>query len=313
MEDEFRFIERLKTLIPKNLQGPSGIGDDAAVLPWTRRKSLLFTTDCIVEGVDFQTGRGGATPEAIGRKALAVNLSDIAAMGGKPLAFVATFGIPRSTSGRWVKRAAQGMIQFARDFGVAWVGGDLSRAGRFFISIALLGETERKRAVFRRGARAGDRIYVTGELGGSMLGRHLAFIPRLREADFLARSFRPTSMIDISDGFVQDLGHLLEASRAGAQVDLEKIPVSPAARRLAGGSRRKALRSALSDGEDFELLFTVPVETGRALERIWFRRFPGVPLTAVGKIFPGAPRINWRDRGKALQKLWFRKKGFRHF
>ncbi len=313
MRDEFRFIQRLKSLIPRALQGPFPIGDDTAVLPHDKKKSFLFTTDCIVEGVDFRIGKRGASPEAIGRKALAVNLSDIAAMGGKPLAFVAAFGIPKKIPERWVERVSKGMIRLAGESGAAWVGGDLTQADRFFISIALLGEGEKRKIVFRKGARPGDPIYVTGDLGGSILGKHLSFTPRLAEAQYLADRFHPSSMIDLSDGFIQDLGHILEASRVGARIKLERIPISPAAWRQARGSRRRALQSALSEGEDFELLFTLPERRAAELEKAWPRRFPRLPLTRVGKIVSRPEKIHWEERGKSLRKLWFRKKGFSHF
>jgi thiamine-monophosphate kinase len=313
MKDEFRFIERLKSLIPGSLQGTFPIGDDAAVLAAGGGKALLVTTDCIVEGVDFVGGRKGASPEAVGHKALAVNLSDVAAMGGKPLAFVAVFGIPGKTPEIWVERVARGMIRLAKTFGVSWVGGDLTRSDRFFVSIALWGEALKRKVIFRKGARPGDLIYVTGKLGGSLSGKHLSFTPRLAEGRYLAETLRPTSMIDLSDGFIQDLGHLLKASGVGARVALDRIPISLAAWNLSRKSRRKALESALADGEDFELLFTLPKKRGESLERIWPRKFPRLSLTRVGEVRSGRGIIHWEERGKPLKRLWFRKKGFSHF
>lgn len=309
LRGEFRLIERLKSLIPRPLQGKIPIGDDAAVLPPMRGRDLLFTTDTIVEGVDFILGRGGATPEAIGRKALAVNLSDIAAMGGKPLAFVVAWGLPKKCAGAWTLRAAKGMLHLARRFNVSWVGGDLSRSERIFISIALLGEAQKGKAVLRKGARAGDSIYVTGKLGGSIEGKHLTFEPRLREAQFLVKRFRPSAMIDISDGFIQDLGHILDTSNVGAQIDLEKIPVSKVTT-----SKRMALKSALTDGEDFELLFTLPPAKVKKLEAAWQQKFHGLSLTRVGRIVRTHPKqIVWHQDERPLKKLWFQKTGFTHF
>lgn len=315
MRGEFKLIERLKAFIPRRLQGTFPIGDDAAILtlPNNRKESLIFTTDAIVEGVDFRLGRRGAAPEVVGHKALAVNLSDIAAMGGKPVAFVAAFGIPGRLSQAWVERMAKGIIRLARRFGVAWVGGDISRASRLFVSIALLGKGKRGRLVARSGARRGDSIYVTGTLGGSIEGKHLLFTPRLREAQFLLSRCQPTAMIDLSDGFIQDLGHILRASRVGARVELGRIPISRIARKRSGASHRRALRSALSDGEDFELLFTLSPRKGRGLEGAWPRAFPRVPLTKVGEIVPPPAKVEWYERGKKLRRLWFRKKGFTHF
>ena len=298
---EFHLIEKIKRLIPRNLQGMIPIGDDAAVLPGYGKKSFLFTTDVIVEGVDFVVGQ--ARPEAIGRKALAVNLSDIAAMGGRPLAFVVAWGLPRKYAGAYTERAAKGMLRLARRFKVAWVGGDISKSDRLFISIALLGRVEKGRAILRKGARKGDSIYVTGKLGGSIQGKHLNFTPRIREAQFLASQFRPTAMIDISDGFIQDLEHILKASSVGASIELNRIPVSAAA--------QKNLRAALTDGEDFELLFTLPAAKGKRLEAAWLRKFPRVPLTKVGEITDGRG-IHWHTKGKTV-KMWFQKKGYVHF
>lgn len=206
------------------------------------------------------------------------------------------------------------MIRLGRSFDTAWVGGDISRAERLFISIALLGEGEIKKIVRRKGARPGDLLYVTGKLGGSLEGRHLTFTPRLRESQFLVNRFHPRAMIDLSDGFIQDLGHLLKASRAGARIDLSKIPISEAAWRRAEGGRKRAVQSALTDGEDFELLFALPSGEGKRLEKEWRGQFGKVPLTRVGKIAasPGG-RIGWHDAGKKLKQLWFDKKGFAHF
>lgn len=312
MQGEFHLIEKLKSLIPRFLQGPFGIGDDAAILPTGAGKSFLFTTDTLVEGIDFLTGRKGPAPEAVGHKALAVNLSDIAAMGGRPTAFVVAWGIPRKYSEDWVERAAKGMIRLARQFHVLWVGGDISRSSRLFISIALLGEGETKKIVQRKGARPGNLVYVTGRLGGSILRKHLTFDPRLAEAQYLAGRFHPTAMIDISDGFIQDLEHVLTSSRVSARIELDRIPVSNDAWKKSRGSRRRALKSALTDGEDFELLFTLPPSEGNRLENAWRRRFPSLALARVGAIQRRVGKIEWRERGKKVQ-LWFRKKGFLHF
>ena len=299
---EFQLIEKIKGLIPGNLQGTIPIGDDAALVA-SGPESLLFTTDVIVEGVDFRMEKGGARPEQIGYKALAVNLSDIAAMGGKPLAFVAAFGIPKKISEAWIARLSKSLVRLARKFRVSWVGGDISKSDRLFISIALLGRVEKGRAVLRKGARKGDSIYVTGSLGGSLKGKHLNFTPRVREGEFLASRFRPTAMIDISDGFIQDLEHILKASNVGASIELNRIPVSAAA--------QKSLRAALTDGEDFELLFTLAAAKGKKLETAWPQNFPRVLLTRVGEI-TGGRGIHWRTKGKTV-KLWFRKKGYTHF
>lgn len=314
MKDEFRLIQKLTSLAPPAVRRKFRVGDDAAVIPLAEGKSFLFSTDVIVEGVDFTLrGKGAARPEEIGHKALAVNLSDIAAMGGRPVAFLTAWGIPKGFSEKWILRSAQGIARLARRFQISWVGGDITRSKPFFISIAILGEAQTKKIVLRKGARPGDFVYVTGTLGGSILGRHLSFIPRVSEGRYLAEAFSPTAMIDLSDGFIQDLGHLLKNSGVGAEIELERIPVSQAARRLARGLSRRALESALTDGEDFELLFTIRPRESDRLERSWQRHFPAVRLTHVGVIRSGRGKMTWLKGGERLPQLWFRKQGFVHF
>ncbi len=300
MIPEFELIKRLKRKIPRKMQGPKpGIGDDAAVLPGAGSEAWLLTTDAVVDGVDFQLGR--IKPQDAGRKALAVNLSDIAAMGGEPAAFVAAIGIPAGFSAAWVEKCYDGMVRLARQYKVLFVGGDVSRSRTFFISIALLGRAPRREVVLRSGAKAGDWIAVTGRLGGSIHGRHYSFEPRVREARFLARNFKPTAMIDISDGLAQDLGHVLKASRKGAQIDLNSIPVSAAA---------KGLKGALSDGEDFELLFTIPASRKKPLQRRWKRQFPRLRLSFIGRVTHGK-QIEWKLNGKKTAAP--ARAGFQHF
>ncbi len=309
---EFRLIERLKSLIPRRVQGPFPIGDDAAILPLSSGKSLLFSTDVIVEGVDFLLGKKGARPEAIGHKALAVNLSDIAAMGARPLAFIAAIGIPKNFSEKSVERVAKGMVDLAKKFKTKWVGGDITRSQKFFVSVAILGEQKPKKIVKRNGAKAGDFIYVTGDLGGSILGRQLNFMPRVPEGLYLAEKFRPSAMIDLSDGLIQDLGHILTSSKKGARLELAKIPISQAARKKSKDNAQKALEYALTDGEDFELLFTLSRNAAKHLEKEWKSRFPDVRLTPIGVIDSHVGKIEWQKKGKRT-KLWFHKKGFSHF
>lgn len=313
MKGEFHLIERLRRLTPASLHGAIPRGDDAGAVRVGGRL-VLFTTDAIVEGVDFLLGKRGARPEEIGHKALAVNLSDIAAMGAKPLAFVVAWGLPPQLSAGFIERMGKGMARLAKRFRVAWVGGDLSRARKLFISIAMLGEARPGEVVLRKGARPGHWIYVTGTLGGSIRGKHLNFLPRIDEAKFLTRRFRPTAMIDVSDGFIQDLGHLLTSSRVGARIHLERIPISGSARLQAREKgERSALKGALTDGEDFELLFTVSARRARGLERAWKREFPRVPLSRVGQVIRGkSEEIEW-VKDKRPVKLWFRKRGFTHF
>ena len=311
MRNEFDLIRRLTKKIPPKLQGLIGIGDDAGAFRSGKNTYELLTTDAIVEGVDFALSK--ARPEWVGRKALAVNLSDIAAMGGIPAAFVVTLGIPRNFKQRWLEKFYEGMLKLAEQYRVLCVGGDITRSPVFFASLALAGRAASQKLVLRKGAKAGDLIGVTGSLGGSILGRHFFFEPRIREAQFL-KKFHPTAMIDISDGFAQDLGHILKASELEAEIFLDTIPVSSDALKLAKNRPPKALEHALSDGEDFELLFTVPPRQKKALEGKWKAAFPRVPLNWVGNILKGKPgKITWRRNGKKAAGFFLKRSGFAHF
>lgn len=231
-------------------------GDDAAVLKGGRGH-LLFKTDSVIDGVHFDSRT--ARPEAIGHKAIARCLSDIGAMGCYPTFAVVAMMIPRNAREAWIRRVIAGLERTARRFGTAVVGGDIaSHAGKLAINVALLGETRDLKPVRRSGAKVGDVVMVTGPLGGSILGKHLRFTPRVREGVELNRRFEIHSMIDLSDGLATDLRHLCEESRAGAILYEERIPLTAEARRLARKQRGRPIHNALFDGEDYELLFTVP-------------------------------------------------------
>ena len=333
--NEFAFIEYLRKKIPLAGRVRVGIGDDAAVLDVNKDMQLVVSTDVIVENVDFTVRhpRAGGDPESgfpikafgndklssvlspemIGRKALAVNLSDIAAMGASPTAFVISVGKPAYISTTWLKRFYNGLLALAKQYNVSCAGGDFSRSKEFFASVTIFGEVSPQQLTKRSGAKPGDWIGVTGALGGSFLRHHYDFTPRVREASFLAEHCAPTAMIDISDGFVQDLTHILKASRTGAVLDLDRIPVSLDAVKMSSGNKGKALLRALSDGEDFELLFTVPLRKKMMLERIWTKQFAKVPLTWIGKIEGNTPRISWCRDGKKFSPPQLQRKGFSHF
>lgn len=297
---EFGLIRQIRKWVPESRKVKRGIGDDTAVFPAARPdKYQLLTIDSIAEDVDFKKNR--TPPEKIGRKAMAVNLSDIAAMGGRPKFAVVSLTLPRHTPVRFVKSFYRGASQLCRKFHVSIVGGDLSRGKKIIATIALLGEALKNKVVFRDGAKPGDFLCVTGTLGGSMAEKHLTFTPRVREGAFLAR-FGAGAMIDISDGLIQDLGHLTEKKALAFRLFEKQIPVSKAARELARGNSRKALEHALYDGEDFELLFTISAAKFKRLQRAWVRSF-SLPLTAIGEIIR-RPK-GWKNP--------YRRSGFRHF
>ena len=253
-----------------------GIGDDCAV--WQPSGAqLLLTTDVLMEDVDFRVDE--TTPQLIGRKAMAVNLSDIAAMAGRPLAALVGVALPKSRGFDFARDVHAGLQSLAEEFDVAIIGGDTNTwDGRLVISVTLIGEATERGPVRRSGAKPGDWLFVTGPLGGSILGHHLTFTPRIREALELHRLVDLHAMIDLSDGLAADLYHLLDESHVGATLLTDAVPISDDAHHMNDG--RSPLDHALSDGEDFELLFTVSPDDGRRLLSM-----PGEKLaTQIGTI-----------------------------
>lgn len=293
--NEFDLIALLTRDLPSNDSVIVGAGDDCAVLTFTEECDLLFKTDAVVEGVHFISK---TAPEKIGRKALARCLSDIAAMAGKPLSALITLGLPANFDVERVQQIFAGITTLAHSWEVAIVGGETTRQPQgILISIAMLGSVKKGKAILRSGAQAGDALFVTGELGGSLAGKHLDFEPRLEEAQWLAKNFQPHAMIDLSDGLAGDLRHLLTASRAGAELYAPAIPISAAARKMsrAEAAGKTPLLAALTDGEDFELLFTVPSRQAVRLADRWKEKFPKTKLSCIGKILP-KPGLHLRDK-----------------
>jgi thiamine-monophosphate kinase len=297
LPSEFELIARLSAGIHLSRRTILGIGDDCAVISRPHGQ-LLFTIDSLVEKVHFDLRWG--TPEALGERALAVNLSDIAAMGGRPTACVVNLGVREGIASRMLERIYSGLRDAAREASTDIVGGNITRAHELSITIALLGEIER--GVMRRdAARVGDEIFVTGTLGDAALGwrilagklkarkngaatkylveRFLSPQARLYAGQRLAM-LRPTpAAIDVSDGLMQDLGHILERSGVGAEIDASRIPVSAAYRALMGDD----LEHALTGGEDYELIFCV--KPGHSESELSRRLRVGVHR--IGKIVRG--------------------------
>lgn len=286
--NEFELIAKLAKSLPANETVVAGAGDDCAVLDFgLPEKLFLFKTDAVVEGVHFT---GETPPEKIGRKALGRCLSDVAAMAGIPSAALVTIGLPKNFDETLVLKIYDGLNALAKKFNVAVVGGETTtNPGGIFISVALLGTVARGKYILRGGAKVGDAIFVTGELGGSLAEKHLDFDPRIPEAQWLAENFSIHAMADLSDGLAGDLQHILAASGVGAELLKTSIPVSAAARLQArkSSSARTPLIAALTDGEDFELVLTVAGRDAVKLLDAWKGKFPKLKLTCIGKIVAG--------------------------
>jgi thiamine-monophosphate kinase len=294
---EFGLIERIrKTASRSTRRAPIGIGDDAAALLLSPSATLLATTDMLIEGVHFDLKTTDLF--SLGWKSAAVNLSDIAAMGGEPRFCLTALGIPPSLTVEDITEFYRGVTTCLKKFGAVLVGGDTCASPKeFVISVTMLGESERKRMITRSGAKPGDLIYVTGTLGdsaaglellaagaksrnpgvGKLIEKHLRPVPRIAEGRKLNISGIVSSMIDVSDGLSSDLGHICEQSGVGAEVFADRMPLSKELRSV-NSLARPALEFALSGGEDYELLFTSPVEREREIMSLRVR------ATVIGAI-----------------------------
>jgi thiamine-monophosphate kinase len=281
-----------------------GPGDDAAVVRVGGRP-LLLTTDTLVEDVHFRSG--WATPAALGRRAFGVNASDLAAMGGVPRFALLALEAPGKMPVAELDAVTRGFATAARRAGARLVGGNLAGGTHLAITAALIGEAP-GRVVTRAGGRPGDLLYVTGALGAAGLAvrrRRLPATPdRVAAGVILARM--ASAMIDVSDGLLQDVGHLCRASRVGAEVELARVPVTPACRRALGP---RAAEFAATAGEDYELVLAVPPARERRLLRL--RRRLRCPVTRIGRLVRGAMRVRVLDpTGRPLR---VERRGFDHF
>lgn len=291
---EFGLIEKIKRRLKLDSSVIVGPGDDCAVLKYTADKYQLFTCDMLVEGVDFTAK---TDLRLVGRKAIAVSLSDIAACGGKPKYCVVSLGLPGNISLQAVERILSGMTLMTKKFKVNLVGGDISRAEKLILDVSMLGEVEKHNLALRNGAKKGDMIFVTGSLGGTLKGKHLAFIPRVKVARYLVKNYQVNAMIDISDGLLQDLGHILKQSRVGAVIYEELIPQS---------KDSASLEDALAGGEDFELLFTLP---RRQAKRLIGKRLAAI--RPIGEVTDAKFGLKLLSKNAKERKI--SAGGFRHF
>lgn len=296
---ELSFIASLKHRFGERADVPIGIGDDAAV--WRpQQKDILITSDMLLDGKHFTVGKDPA--RLIGRKSLAVNLSDIAAMGGSAAVATVSLALPRNGLPKnFLREFYDGMAELAEQFNVGIVGGDTnSWEGAFAVSITVLGQAHKAGVVSRRGAMPGDIICVTGPLGGSIEGKHLSFAPRLTEVKTLLDRFLPHAMLDISDGLATDLRHICQASHCGAILFEHSIPLTSQAK-----LSEDPLRAALCDGEDFELCVVV----GEGDWLLWKDQVDAGPLIQIGVIVE-TPGLFLKDSHGGQRQLQWR--GFEH-
>jgi thiamine-monophosphate kinase len=248
-------------------------GDDCAVVEFPQRKNLLvLKTDCVVEKIHFAPS---ADPILVGWKAMMRPLSDFAATSAVPQFALVTLIVPATRSTSWVRKLYRGLRRAAARFDVSIVGGETSATrGPTALSVSVTGFVEKDRWISRAGGKNGDDLFVTGRLGESLHEKHLRFMPRINESRWLTRSFRVHAMMDLSDGLGADLPRLAKASKLGFKIDREKLPLSPGVK----------IKNAISDGEDYELLFAISPRDRARLERDWTKKFPKLPLTRIGRL-----------------------------
>jgi thiamine-monophosphate kinase len=304
---ESELIAWLRRRLPPHPLLRLGLGDDAAILRMADVGECVITVDLLSDQVDFHLDQ--VDPRRIGRKALAVNLSDLAAMAAKPMAGVVALLLPRKGALELAVSLYEGLLPLAEKYGLAIAGGDTNTwDGPLAISITLLGSVTDRGALTRSGACPGDRILVTGAFGGSILGRHLDFEPRVQEAMQLNSRYDLHAGVDVSDGLARDLAHIAEESRCGAVLNINAIPIAEDAHRVAvqRADGSTPLDHALGDGEDFELVLAVP--PGVAANMLAEQPL-ATPLTDVGEFIAeqGLWQINRENVRRPLEP-----KGWQH-
>jgi thiamine-monophosphate kinase len=307
---EFGLIGRIAALArAARVAGASvavGIGDDAAVLRLRAGEEVVVTTDALVEGVHFRFDQ--ETARVAGRRALAANLSDVAAMGARPLGFVVALAAPPSTPLARALGLARGMLDLAKPYACPLVGGNVASAREVSVAITVLGAVGRGRALLRSAARVGDRVFVTGTLGGAALERargrvRRAAEPRLAAGLALARLRGAGACIDISDGLAADLGHVARASRVRIRLEAERLPLPAGFAAACARAGRDPWRLAWAGGEDYELAFSARPAAGSAAA---LARRLGVRVTEIGRVVAGSPGLEGLPRALGTG-------GFRHF
>lgn len=313
---EFELIGHIKDMfrVPSEVYG---IGDDCAIMP-AGEGELLFSTDLLIEGVHFL--RKESSPEDVGWKAAAVNLSDIAAMGGNPVATFLSIALPKDAQGDWAERFIEGYARISRQYDVPLLGGDTSSSLRgIVVNVGVLGRCPSGKAQMRGGARVGDIIYVTGPLGDSagglqailkgvdrtedvevLISRHKHPVPRVHEGRKLMETGQVGAMMDISDGIASDMRHIMKASGVGAVIALDRLPYSSHLRTVCAEQNWNIYELATGGGEDFELLLTGPDGLDKSVE---------LPLFAIGRIVTGDDLV-WTINDEPVDSKFV---GYKHF
>jgi thiamine-monophosphate kinase len=295
MAGEFELIEWIRQTQAVSPLVELGIGDDLAAIRWPVGDLLLVGVDQVIDGVHFDSAVH--SPEQIGRKAMNRNLSDCAAMGCLPVAALAAVTLPREFSLDQAKQLCQGLRNAGEKYQCPVIGGDTSVwDGKLVLSVTILGRSAGIKPIARGGARPGDGIFVTGPLGGSILGRHMYFDPRVN----LGREIAPSAsaMIDISDGLSRDLGHICSAGKVGAIIEADCVPIHPDAVELSRRDRAAPLDHALHDGEDYELLFTSGAADSRGIRIGQITSEPGIFIRQGDETRPLNPR-GWEHQIKS--------------
>ena len=310
---EFDFIEAIKTSF-SNIGNRTieGIGDDCAIIPISQEQSLVITADMLIEDVHFL--RQSCSPEELGYKSLAVNLSDVASMGIRPTATLLSISLPEECTGEWAQRFMEGYRKLSEQYGVALIGGDTtaSKSG-IAINVTAIGQGANCNIKRRRAAQAGDIIAVSGQLGISAQGLHDILsgnntsdaaithkrpTPRINEGAWLGAHSEVHAMMDLSDGLASDLRHILRASEVAAEIEVTHIPAP------------YGIENAVCGGEDYELLMTISADHFDSIRKEFINNF-ATPLTAVGRIVRAKTgSITWLDDGTIITPSW---RGFTHF
>ncbi len=327
--NEVEFIQSIARRQPPHVQTEIllGMGDDCAVLRKGEGRVLLLSMDTLVEGVHFDCGFH--PPELLGRKVVGVNVSDIAAMGGAPRQVLLSAGLPPGFDQKWMRAFSQGLLQACQDYGCALIGGDtVASPGGYSFTLTIVGEMEEAAVLYRSGARDGDTVFVSGQLGlaagglallraghdgpdfAPLVARHLQPEARVLLGTRLAASGLVHAMMDSSDGPATDLAHICTASGLGAQIFAEKIVLSGELRQAAALTGADALNWALCGGEDFELLFTAAPQAEPALQEL--ARNCGLPITAIGVMDRGTGLRLRQEDGRGPERV-LSYQGYDHF